>query len=361
MTTVGIRGTDFVIDGRPTYAGRWFQEHRIEGLLFNVRAVQATFDDANPKTRKLWTYPDTGVWDPQRNVDLFCEALPVWRDHGVLAVTLNWQGGGPLYIPGVYDQYSNNGFEPDGALKPDYTRRMAQALDRADELGMVVMLGFYYWVMLKQMNGPEAVYRGFDEGLRFLEERGDRHVLIELANEVDVVVNHTDYGMFGWDRAHEIVERLRADHPGFLYSTSGGGITPEGECMPSEQFIEAADYVLFHGNGRRPDGLARSIEALKARKSYRANPKPLIINEDSPAVANMEVCWPHRVSWGYYDQGWAGQGEDPYEPYGANPRYVDGPLETLTGFQTPPTCWEINSPYKRAFFDRVAEITGYGG
>jgi hypothetical protein len=36
-------------------------------------------------------------------------------------------------------------------------------------------------------------------------------------------------------------------------------------------------------------------------------------------------------------------------------------LEDLVGFQTPPANWAINSPFKKAFFSRVAEVTGYLG
>ncbi len=99
MTQIAIAGQAFHLNGQPTYRGRRFQGHPIEGLLFNVRAVQATFDDANPATRHLWAYPDTGVWDPQRNTDAFCAALPSWRDHGILAFTINFQGGGPYTCP----------------------------------------------------------------------------------------------------------------------------------------------------------------------------------------------------------------------------------------------------------------------
>ena len=55
MTTVSISGTEFLIDGQPTYPGRTFEGKALQGMLFNVRAVQATFDDANPKTSQYWT------------------------------------------------------------------------------------------------------------------------------------------------------------------------------------------------------------------------------------------------------------------------------------------------------------------
>ena len=47
--------------------------------------------------------------------------------------------------------------------------------------------------------------------------------MIEIANEIDVVLDHTPYDLFTPDRQAEMILALRKDHPGFLYSTSGGG------------------------------------------------------------------------------------------------------------------------------------------
>ena len=65
-TEVEIRGEKFHINGQPTYAGRTWRGHAIEGLLINSRMVQATFDDLNPATRDRWRYPDTDRWDPEQ-------------------------------------------------------------------------------------------------------------------------------------------------------------------------------------------------------------------------------------------------------------------------------------------------------
>ena len=46
--------------------------------------------------------------------------------------------------------------------------------------------------------------------------------------------------------------------------------------------------------------------------AYRRNPKPILINEDSPAVPNPDAAWRNGASWGYYDQGFEGQGDDRY-------------------------------------------------
>ena len=78
-TQLSVRGDDFLLNGPPSYPGRSWNGLKIEGLLLNVRAVQAIFDDLNPATRARWAYPDTGKWDPDRNTREFVAALPDWR------------------------------------------------------------------------------------------------------------------------------------------------------------------------------------------------------------------------------------------------------------------------------------------
>jgi hypothetical protein len=359
MTAVSIAGTEFHLDGMPTYRGRTFEGHKIEGMLFNVRAVQATFDDDSPETAGHWVYPDTGLWDPDRNTDELCAALPSWRDHGVMAFTVNFQGGGPMYVPEIYHRYENNAFSTAGDLRPAYAERMSRVLACADGLGMVVIVGLFYWMQMLKMDGESSIWRAADQALGYLEGTGHQNVLVELANEIDVVVRRTPYDIFAADRVHEMIDRLRATHPGLLYSTSGGGVNLEtGSGMPPPSLVEAVDFLLPHGNGTRPPQLAAAIQAIQAMPAYRRNPKPIVINEDSPAVPNLDAAWRNGASWGYYDQGFEGQGDDPYLPYQPRPRWNDQPFEELSGFQTPPVNWTINTPLKRAFFERVAEVMG---
>lgn len=360
MTTVSFQGKDVCIDDSLVYPGRWYDGHRVEGMLFNVRAVQAIFDDANPETRGHWAYPDTDEWDPDRNTEEFCAALPAWYAHGIRAFGVNLQGGGPLYVRDVYHSYDNNGFTPEGKLKAAYAARLTRVLDRADALGMVPIVGMFYWMMLLRMEDEAAIWRAARETCTFLMEHGYRHVLVELANEIDVVVDHTPYAIFRPERQHEMLSTLKAEFPELLFSTSGGGAeVATGRGMPPASLVRAADYVLLHGNGLRPPELAAAIDVVQGMDAYRLAPKPIIINEDSPAMPNFEVAWRKGVSWGYYDQGWHGQGEDPWEDYNPRPRWRDdAPWERLSGFQTPPVNWGINTPFKRAFFERVAEITG---
>ncbi len=87
-TKVSIAGDAFLINGTPTYPGRVWQGHKIEGPLLNSRMVQGTFDDSNPGTVARWVYPDTGKWSAERNTQEFLEAMPEWRRHGLLSFTL---------------------------------------------------------------------------------------------------------------------------------------------------------------------------------------------------------------------------------------------------------------------------------
>ena len=94
-TSVSIVQDEFHINARPTYEGVRWNGRRIQGLLFNSRMVQGIFDDRNTTTAPQWAYPDTRKWDAERNTREFIAAMPEWRRHGLLAFTLNLQGGSP--------------------------------------------------------------------------------------------------------------------------------------------------------------------------------------------------------------------------------------------------------------------------
>ena len=49
-TVVSVVGDEFHIDGKPTYGGRVWRGHKVQGLLLNARLVQGIFDDRNTNT-----------------------------------------------------------------------------------------------------------------------------------------------------------------------------------------------------------------------------------------------------------------------------------------------------------------------
>jgi len=336
-TEVSIRGADFHINGRPTYEGRTWNGRRIEGLLMNSRMVQGVFDDRNPDTAKQWAYHDSGKWDAERNTREFIAAMPAWRRHGLLAVTINLQGGSPQGYS--RDQpWHNSAIEPDGSLRADYMARLERILGRADELGMVVMLGYFYFGQDQRLKDEAAVLRATDDATKWLFEKGWRNVIVEINNECNV---RYDHDVLKPDRVHELIQRVRAASVGgrrLLVSTSYGGNT-----LPKENVVRASDYLLLHGNGvSNPDRIAEMVRLTRAVPGY--TPKPILFNEDDhfdfdKPRNNFIAAVGEGASWGYFDFRMKDEGFD-------------------EGFQSVPVNWGISSARKRGFFNLLAEITG---
>ncbi len=160
-TVLTIEGESFLFNGRPTCEGRVWRGFPVEGLLFNARMVQGIFDDLNPETSGRWAYPDTGGWDPERNTREFVAAMPDWHRHGLRCVVVNLQGGSPLGYSRE-QPWHNSAIRSDGTLRPNYMRRLAAVLDRADALGMAVMLGLFYFGQDHRFADDAAVERASD-------------------------------------------------------------------------------------------------------------------------------------------------------------------------------------------------------
>ena len=337
QTTVSIVGEDFHINGRPTYAGRVWNGHRIEGLLFNSRMVQGIFDDRNPATAPRWAYPDTGRWDAERNTREFVDAMAAWRRHGLLAFTINLQGGSPEGYS--RDQpWHNSALGADGSLDPAYMARLERVLDRADSLGMAVILGYFYFGQDQRLKDEAAVVRAVDEATRWILERGYQHVLVEINNECDI---RYDHAILQPPRVHELIERVRTTTVNgrrLLAGTSYGGGT-----IPGEVVAKASDFILLHGNGVSDP--ARIAEmARTSRRLVSGAPKPILFNEDDHfdfdrPLNNFTAAVSEHASWGYFDFRMKGEGFD-------------------EGYQSVPANWGISSARKRAFFSLLGAITG---
>jgi hypothetical protein len=336
-TAVTIQGDAFHINGRPTYEGRSWNGKIIEGLLLNSRMVQATFDDLNPDTVAKWAYPDTGRWDAARNTREFIAAMPDWRRHGLLAFTVNFQGGSPQGYS--RDQpWHNSAFTLDGALRSEYLDRMASVIKRADELGMVVIVGYFYFGQDQRLKDEAAVIAGTDAATRWLFDQGFTNVLVEINNECNV---RYDHAILQPERVHELIERVkRTERNGrrFLVGTSYGGGT-----IPRENVVRASDFVLIHGNGvEEPSRIAEMVRQTRRVPGYR--PMPILFNEDDHydfdnEENNFTAAISQYASWGYFDFRHPGEEFD-------------------DGYQSVPVNWAISSPRKAAFFKLLSEIFG---
>jgi hypothetical protein len=241
-TTVSIHGAAFHINGRPTYEGRWWNGHKIEGIVFNSRMIQGIYDDMNPDTVQRWAYPDTGVWDPERNTREFIQAMPQWRNHGLLGFFINLQGGSPEGYSNE-QPWHNSALAADGTLLPQYMDRLKRILDQADALGMIAIVGLFYFGQDQRLTDEAAVCHATDSTVDWLLDQGYTNILLEINNECNV--RRYDHPILQPQRIHELITRAK-ERAGdrLLVGTSYGGGT-----VAQDSVVRTSDFILLHGNG----------------------------------------------------------------------------------------------------------------
>jgi hypothetical protein len=336
ITEAAINKDEFFINGCPTYEGRSWNNYKIQGLLLNSRMVQGIFDDLNPETRHLWNYPDTGKWDPERNTREFVASMAEWKKNGLRAFTINLQGGSPKQGLEGKQLWHNSAIDEHGTLRTEYMMRLKGILDKSDQLGMVAIVGVYYWGQDQRLKDEESVKRGIDNTVDWIFENGWRNVMIEINNECDVYYEHD---ILKPDRVSELIDRVKKiSHNGrrLLVSTSfSGGV------VPPENVVRSADYILIHGNGvKNPEIIVAMVR--KTRKIPGYQPKPVVFNEDDhydfeKPMNNFVAALSEYSSWGYFDMG--------------KNNYADG-------YQSVPANWGINTDRKKSFFMKVKEVSG---
>lgn len=329
-TEIAIRGDQFLLNGKPTYAGRSWKGKKIEGLLFNSRMIQGIFDDRNSLTMDRWKYPDTGKWDAKRNTQEFIAAMPEWRKHGLLSFTIGMQGGSPEGYSKT-QPWETGAFRGDGFIYPEYLDRLQRILEKADELGMAPILSVFYFGQDERLENEKAVRAALKNTVDFVLARDFRNVLLEVANECD-------------NRAYEqallkpeLIPLLIRDVKAM---TRRGrrllvGTSFNGGRIPAEAVVAASDFVILHGNGvKDPVLIAQMVQRVRKQPSYK--PKPILFNEDDhfdfdKPENNFTAAVNEYASWGYFDP---------------------------EGYQTPPVRWGLDTERKQGFFRLLKEITG---
>jgi len=370
-TCVGIDKDKWLINKKPTYERRKYKGSKIEGLLFCSRMINAIFDDENEITRNLWRYPDTGRWDPNRNTKEFVAAMPEYRAHGLLGFTVGLQGGSPvgyyrdpslvrekLESLGVkasdeeiwsdvpspkFQPWHNSAFDRDGRLKQSYMDRLTWILDRADELGMIVILVLFYAGQDERLRNESAVKRAVVETCKWILNHGYTNVVIEINNECDVP--GYEHEILQPHRVHELIELAK-------------GIKQEGRrlyvgtsyarTLPDDTVVEASDIIFLHGNAiDDPMGIVDLVNRVRALPSYR--PMPIVFDEDDhydfdKPMNNFLAAISCYAGWGFFDNA-GGKGCQSFGDY-------------KHGYQNIPVNWGISSERKRKFFNLLREVTG---
>lgn len=273
-TTVTIVDGRWHLNGSITYPGT-----RAEGLLMNLRAVNATFED----TKR----PE---FDAEANANEFIEKLPDYVAHGMRGFTLCLQGGMPGYEGAV-----NSAFEPDGTLQPAYLARVQRVIEACDRAGAVVILGCFYQRQDQILRDADAVRAGVVNVVKWIEQRGFTNVVLEVANEYghrgfDHAILKTDAGMA------ELIRLAKRTVPRLLVGASekgGRGAYPPGFL---NHVVPASDFLLPHLN-------VTPLAGVEARFAHlpKLN-KPIVVNEDDKLGADgarcAEICVERGISWG---------------------------------------------------------------
>ena len=363
QTRVAISGTRFRINDQLTYAGR----ERVEGMLFNVRTVNAAFDDTlgrvdwwdDDGSRPEYGRAGYGRWhspgSAQANTARYVAGLPQYRERGILAVNLCMQGGHPLNgkpwiaeghgsagarTNGHRDFYHNSAFGPDGAIDPAYGERIASVIETCDRLGMAVLLQLFYFGQDTVFGDAEGIRAAVDRAVDWIGERGYHNVIVEIANEV--MEGHYHHPILKPGQVVELIHRARrrAETRGrrLLVTTSEAAMLNPRQWTDAQidEVFSACDLVVIHGGDNVETGqvgdasdLVQKIDRIRSSPWYRAAPRPILTNEARGRQA-FEALLPRGVSFG---------------------------LHSML-FQTMyPPRWGVWDNTDRWFFDRVAQLT----
>lgn len=268
---------------------RWYINDKVlnpgtvaEGLLMNVRMVNAVFED------KQIGNPGSGL-APSVNTDQFIDHIPQYKKVGVNAFTISLQGGHPGYEGAI-----NSAYDPEGGLRDDYMERVERVIKACDELGLVVILSCFYQRQ-SSLEGKEAIYRAIENTAEWLRQKAFGNVVLEIANEY----KHGGFLKWkdgDWLRSEaaqiELIQKAKAKYPALYISTSGMG---DGSYAVS--LAEAVDFITIHFNNTPLEKYRARIDILK---KYG---KPLICNEDDKVGKVGADALLHAVKngcgWGY--------------------------------------------------------------
>lgn len=261
QTSVSIEGDRWFINNKLVLEGT-----PAEGLLMNVRMVNAVFEDARPDIGT--DLPDD--FDPEENTQSFIDKIPLYYSQGIRAFTISLQGGMPGYEGAI-----NTGFKSDGTLREKYLNRVERVIRAADKAGAVVILSCFYQRQHTHelaLSGKESLINAVRNVATWISEKGFRNVVLEVSNEFA----HSGFSKWvdgEWLKSVEgqveLIKEVKATAPGLLVSTSGMG---EGQ-IPS-LIAEAADFILLHFNS-----IPVSLIPERVAEARRYG-KPVVCNED---------------------------------------------------------------------------------
>lgn len=288
-THLSIQNESFLINDTLVYADLPSSNPEAHGLLMNARFIQGIFDEkADPARFARFGHQR---WDPETHTDALIAALPQWYDYGLRAFTVGFQGGGPCFTV-ANPTIENNPFGADGTtLDPAYADRMDRLIRGADQVGMAVIVSFFYGEQARRLRDGRAVRAAVTTASRFLRDGGYTNVIIEVANEYNISPFAAHSLIYEPEGVATLLDLARTESGGLPAGCSGSG------GVINREIAEASDVILIHGNGCSRQRLANMIRTVRGWGLNR----PIVCNEDSQAIGQMAVTFEMGASWGYYN------------------------------------------------------------
>jgi hypothetical protein len=218
--------------------------------------------------------------------------------------------------------------------------RLEKIMDKSDELGMVTILGIFYFGQDERLTGDEAAKNAVRNTVDWLIEKGYKNVLIEIANECNNA--KFEIPVIKQENEHELIQLAQdySNEKGYQYPVS---VSFNGNTLPPPNVVEFADYILLHGNGvHDPARITEMVKLVREMPEYK--PVPIIFNEDDHydfdrEENNMLNAFRAGASWGYFDFRRDGEAFE-------------------AGYQSVPVHWGIEHERKEDFFRKLKAISG---
>ena len=260
QTNVSIQDTNWYINDKLVNKGS-----AAEGLLMNVRMVNAAFEDESQKIKEY-----NSDFDPEKNTTLFINNMPDYVANGINAFTISLQGGMPGYEGAI-----NSAYNADGSLREEYMERVNRIIKAADFNEAVVILSCFYQRQHshhRSLKGKKAILKAVENVVNWISDQKHKNVVLEISNEYA----HNGYSNWkdgDWLKSIagqvEIIQHAKSKAPDILVSTSG-----MGDGTIAEEIAGTADFVLIHFN---TTSLADIPSRIRQSKNYN---KPVLCNED---------------------------------------------------------------------------------
>ena len=283
QTEVTVQAGKWFVNGEPVNAGS-----PAEGLLMNVRMVNAVFEDRGHRGKS-----HLNGFSPEENVSRFISQIPAYVRQGINAFTVSLQGGYPGYEGAV-----NTAYHPDGRLRASYMNRVERVIRKAGEHGAAIILTCFYQRQHSHpqaLSGENAIRAAIKNVVDWIRKNAFSNIVLEISNEYA----HPGYRKWAdgeWlssiSGQVELIKLAKAHAPELLVSTSG-----MGNGTIAEPIAEAADFILIHFNNTKLRDIPLRI------MDARVYGKPVVCNEDDKIgeegamAARFSVM--RDAGWGY--------------------------------------------------------------